>query len=154
MTGVDGHSMRRHGMLNLVIDRLAGSLDTENIASLHDVVRSRLDAIHTICTHNFCQPIPGDKQSIDAAVFLVFRDNTSIDLGETLDLNICDESFQVLQTLVGSVGFLKVLQTGLVDVDSYTSGLLVGRNRLICKLSSRFVLLMTYAFLDLELCAD
>ena len=78
---IDRHSVRRHGMLNFIIDRLSSSLDTKHITGLHNVIRSCLDSIDTVCTHDFCQSVSGNEQSIDAAIFLVFGDDTSVDLG-------------------------------------------------------------------------
>jgi hypothetical protein len=47
VTRIDRHSVRRHCMLNLVINRLSCSFNTENIACFHDVIRSGLDTIDT-----------------------------------------------------------------------------------------------------------
>jgi hypothetical protein len=39
---INTHTVRLHGMLNLVVDGPAGSFDPEDFGSLHDVIRPRL----------------------------------------------------------------------------------------------------------------
>ena len=47
VTRINRHSVRRHGMLDFVIDSLSGSFDTQDLACFHDVIRSGLDPIDT-----------------------------------------------------------------------------------------------------------
>lgn len=176
MSRINRHSVRRHGMLNLVVDGLSSGFDTEHLASLHDVIRSGLYAVdtwqyqrllpldririarqHTICAHDLSQTVTSDEQPVDAAVLFVFRDDTSVDLRKTLDLNIGNRSLQVLQPLISPVCFVQVLKRGFVDVDPDSSGLLVGSDRLTCQLSlptSGKDGWLAYAFLNLELGTD
>jgi len=67
VTGINRHSVRRHGMLNLVINRLTSCLNTEDLTSFHNVIRSGFETVdtcksvhdmeggggRTICTHDF-----------------------------------------------------------------------------------------------------
>jgi hypothetical protein len=67
VTGINRHSVGRHGMLNLVINRLTSCFNTENFTCFHDVIRSSLETVYTcdlacdmgggegrtICTHDF-----------------------------------------------------------------------------------------------------
>ena len=47
VTGINRHSVGRHGMLNLVINRLTSCFNTEDFARFHDVIRSGLETIYT-----------------------------------------------------------------------------------------------------------
>jgi hypothetical protein len=47
VTRIDRHSVGRHGMLNLVVNGLSGSFNTQDLACFHDVIRSGLDTVDT-----------------------------------------------------------------------------------------------------------
>jgi hypothetical protein len=47
VTRIDRHSVGRHGMLNFVVNGLSSSFNTQDLACLHDVIRSGLDTVDT-----------------------------------------------------------------------------------------------------------
>jgi len=47
VTGINRHSVRRHGMLNLVINRLTSRFNTKDFTCFHDVIRSGLETVYT-----------------------------------------------------------------------------------------------------------
>lgn len=62
MTRIDTETVRVHGVLDLVDDRLARRLDTEHLFDLHDVVRSRLPADDTVRDHDLAETLALDEE--------------------------------------------------------------------------------------------
>jgi hypothetical protein len=72
----------------------------------------------TISAHDFRKTVSSNQQPIDTAVLLVLGNDTSINLRQTLDLNIRNSSLEILQSLVRSIGLVEVFESRLVNVDS------------------------------------
>jgi hypothetical protein len=105
----------------------------------------------TICSHDFCQTVSGDQKSIDTAVLLIFRDNTSVDLRKTLDLNIRNRSLQVLELFIRPfAGLVGKPSPWVVDIDSDTGRLLVCRDCLESAKHQGTAEALTYAVADLQ----
>lgn len=71
----------------------------------------------TICAHDFRESVSRYQQPIDTAVLFVLGDDTSIDLRQTLDLNVRNRPLEIFEPLIRSISLVEVLQRRFIDID-------------------------------------
>ena len=86
MTGIDAHSVRPHGVLNLFVNSRARSLDAEDFGSLNDMIGFGQDAIDTFSAHHFSQAVAGDEELTLCLVLLLAGDDCAVDSRQALPI--------------------------------------------------------------------
>ena len=89
MSRVDAHSVTLHRVVDLIDDRLSGSLDTKHLCDLDDVVGGSLLADNALGGHDFLQAVPLDKKFFVAllpamVIILLDVDDSTTNSGHTL----------------------------------------------------------------------
>lgn len=115
---IDRHSVRLHGMLNLVVNCLSSSFDTEHLAGFHDVIclcpgtnDTYYQQCKTFCrmsvltlgTHDLGKTVSCNEQFKLFAILLILIDHTTRTLRQAFDLNRWQSPLELLESFINSI---------------------------------------------------